>query len=76
VTLANALVVGRPDKAWTCKVCDDSNKPLASHYIHHIAKDVKCILSTYKDFIVLGFRYTNSAKNVWQDILYPFQIVD
>jgi predicted lipase len=74
--LANSLVVGRADKAWQCKICDESNKPLTSHYIHHTVKDIKCIISVYKDFAVLGFRYTNSLKNVWQDILYPFQVVD
>jgi hypothetical protein len=25
---------------------------------------------------VLAFRYTNTALNVWQDILYPLQVVD
>lgn len=37
---------------------------------------MKSILSVYPDFVVLAFRYTNSLKNLWQDILYPFQIVD
>ncbi len=39
-------------------------------------KDIKCILSVYPSFIILAFRYTNTALNVWQDILYPLQIED
>lgn len=26
--------------------------------------------------MVLAFRYTNTALNVWQDILYPLQVKD
>ena len=48
LTLANSLVVGRSDKAWQCKICDNSNKPKTAHYIHHLVQDVKCILSVYK----------------------------
>jgi hypothetical protein len=36
--------------------------------------DIKCIVSVYSSFIVLAFRYTNTALNVWQDILYPLQV--
>lgn len=25
---------------------------------------------------MLAFRYTNTALNVWQDILYPIQVID
>lgn len=33
--LTNSLIVGRTEDLvyWICKVCDDSNKPLHSHYI-------------------------------------------
>ena len=34
------------------------------------------MLSIYDEFIVLAFRYTDNAQNVWQDILYPLQIQD
>lgn len=61
---------------WACKACNSENKPLRSHFIEEKAKDVKCVLSVYNDFVVLAFRYTNTAYNVWQDILYPLQIVD
>jgi hypothetical protein len=30
----------------------------------------------YPTFVILAFRYTNTALNVWQDILYPLQIKD
>ena len=31
-------------------------------------------MSVYKEYIILAFRYTNTALNVWQDILYPLQV--
>lgn len=78
ITLANSLIVGRDDMQdlfdWECKVCSAENKPIHSHSIEEKAKDVKCIVSVYDDFIVLAFRYTNTAQNVWQDILYPLQV--
>ena len=78
VNLANSLIVGRDDFQdlydWDCKTCDQSNKPIHAHPIEEKAKDVKCILSMYDDFIVLAFRYTNTAQNVWQDILYANQV--
>lgn len=60
---------------WTCKVCDASNKPLHAHFIEEKQVDVKCIVSVYTQFVILGFRYTNTALNVWQDILYPLQVI-
>lgn len=74
--LTNSLIVGRTEDLihWICKVCDDSNKPLHSHYIEENLKDIKCILSVYPSYVVLAFRYTNSALNVWQDVLYPLQV--
>jgi hypothetical protein len=35
MTLANSLIVGNNNDLalWTCKVCDDSNRPLHSHII-------------------------------------------
>ena len=78
ITLANSLIVGKEDNsdlyAWECKVCDSSNKPVHTHPIEEKAVDVKCIMSVYAKFIVLAFRYTNTAQNVWQDILYPLQV--
>lgn len=76
--LTNSLIVGRTEDLiyWICKVCDDSNKPLHSHYIEESEKDIKCVLSVYPQYTVLAFRYTNTALNVWQDILYPLQVED
>ena len=76
--LANSLIVGRDDYSdlynWDCKVCDDTNKPIHAHPIENKKSDVKCIISVYEDMIVLAFRYTNTALNVWQDVLYPLQV--
>lgn len=78
--LASSLIVGRDDDEdlinWTCKVCDSSNKPIHAHSIEEKAVDVKCILSVYPNYVILAFRYTNTALNVWQDILYPYQVKD
>lgn len=78
MALANSLIVGRDDSSdlysWTCKVCDNSNKPTHAHVIEEKQVDIKCIVSVYPSFIVLAFRYTNTALNVWQDILYPLQV--
>jgi hypothetical protein len=78
MTLTNSLIVGRDDAAdlydWTCKVCDASNKPIHAHIIEEKAVDIKSILSVYPEFMVLAFRYTNTALNVWQDILSPLQV--
>jgi hypothetical protein len=80
MTLANSLIVGKDDYSdlfnWECKVCDSSNKPIHTHSIEEKAKDIKCIISVYSKFMILAFRYTNTALNVWQDILYPLQIKD
>lgn len=77
MALANSLIVGREtDTNWECKVCDASNKPIHSHVIEDTKVDVKCIISVYPSFIILAFRYTNTALNVWQDILYPLQVKD
>ena len=78
MTLANSLIVGRDDYSdlynWECKVCDSTNKPIHTHFIEEKAKDIKCIISVYSKFMILAFRYTNTALNVWQDILYPLQV--
>jgi hypothetical protein len=78
MTLTNSLIVGRDDASdlftWTCKVCEPSNKPVHAHIIEEKAVDIKCIVSVYPTFVVLAFRYTNTALNVWQDILYPLQV--
>lgn len=78
MALANSLIVGRDDQSdlysWTCKVCDASNKPTHAHIIEEKKVDIKCIVSVYPSFVVLAFRYTNTALNVWQDILYPLQV--
>lgn len=78
MTLANSLIVGRDDYSdlfnWDCKVCSPANKPTHTHPIEEQAKDIKCIISVYSGFMILAFRYTNTAQNVWQDILYPLQV--
>ena len=78
MTLARSLIVGRDDYQdlfnWECKVCDSTNKPIHAHIIEEKAKDIKCIITVYPKFIILAFRYTNTALNVWQDILYPLQV--
>lgn len=80
MALANSLIVGRDDQSdlyeWTCKACDASNKPIHAHIVEEKAVDIKCILSVYPTFVVLAFRYTNTALNVWQDILYPLQVLN
>jgi hypothetical protein len=78
--LTNSLIVGKKDTSqlyiWSCKVCDASNKPKFTYIIEDTGKDIKCLISIYEDIIILAFRYTNTIKNVWQDILYPLQIND
>jgi len=78
MALANSLLVGRDDLSdlyeWNCKVCDNSNKPIHSHVVEEKAVDIKCIISVYPSFVILAFRYTNTALNVWQDVLYPYQV--
>jgi len=79
MTLASSLIVGRDSFEdlfnWQCKVCDSTNKPIHAHPIEEKAKDIKCIITVYSKFIILAFRYTNTALNVWQDILYPLQVI-
>jgi hypothetical protein len=78
--LANSMIVGKDDESdllnWECNVCDASSQPIHAHYIEENEKDVKCILAVYDSFVVLAFRYTNTALNIWQDILYASQVVD
>jgi hypothetical protein len=77
VSLANSLIVSRDDdKAWICKVCDDTNKPLHSHFVENTELNVKSIISVYPNFVVLAFRYTATALNIWQDLLYVYQVAD
>lgn len=78
IALANSLLVGRDDLSdlyeWVCKVCTEENKPIHAHIVQEKAVDIKSILSVYPTFVILAFRYTNTALNVWQDILYPYQV--
>lgn len=78
VVLANSLIVGRSEdlELWICATCDDSNRPIHSHYILNKKTEIKCVLSVYPEYVVLAFRYTANALNLWQDILYPFQSKD
>ena len=75
VVLANSLIVGREEDLamWFCATCDDSNKPIHAHYVRENRTEIKCILSVYPDYAVLAFRFTANLKNLWQDLLYPFQ---
>lgn len=76
IALVNSLEVGRDEDplTWGCVGCDESNKPLTSYIIEEKAKDVKCSLSLYEEYTVLAFRYTATIKNVFQDILWAFQV--
>lgn len=47
---------------------------MASYIIEEKAKDVKCSLSLYEEYTVLAFRYTATLQNVYQDILWAFQV--
>lgn len=78
MTLANSLIVGNNNdlELWTCKVCDETNHPIHSHFVYNNIVEIKAILSVYDEFIILAFRYTANVKNVWQDLLYPFQVRD
>ena len=73
VALANSLLFGKksdPDK-WICKVCNDKNKPLSIPLLlENTQIDIATFISVYKNFVVLAFRYTDTLKNVKQDILY------
>lgn len=78
VVLANSLIVGRSEdlELWICATCTDANKPLHAHNIYHTKSEIKSVLSVYPEFVVLAFRYTANALNLWQDLLYPFQSTD
>ena len=78
VLLANSLVVGREEDLalWICATCDETNKPIHSHYVREDRREIKCVVSVYPNFIVLAFRYTANVLNLWQDLLYPFQKPD
>jgi hypothetical protein len=78
MTLANSLIVGRKEdlELWICKVCDDSNRPLHAHYVEDTKTHIKSIISVYNEFVVLAFRYTATALNVWQDLLFVRQRAD
>ena len=60
--------------AWTCVGCDESNKPIHSYVIEEKAVEIRSILSVYEEHTVLAFRYTANLKNVWQDLLWAFQV--
>jgi hypothetical protein len=78
IALLNSLEVGRDEDpmTWSCIGCDASNKPLRSHVIKEDNKDIKAILSVYDEYTVLAFRYTATAKNIWQDLLWAIQVQD
>lgn len=76
IALANSLEVGRNEDPtdWGCVGCDDNNKPLYINAIEEKAKDIKCSLAVYEEYTVLAFRYTNTIKNVFQDLLWAIQV--
>lgn len=78
LALVNSLEVGRDEDptAWTCVGCDDSNRPIRTQVIEDKVKEIRSILSVYEEYTVLAFRYTANAKNLWQDILWAFQVQD
>ena len=76
IALVNSLEVGRLEDpmAWTCVGCDEDNKPLRSFLIEEKSVEIRAILSIYEEYSVLAFRYTANLKNVWQDLLWAFQV--
>lgn len=78
LALVNSLQVGRDEEPidWTCVGCDESNKPIHTEVIEDKVKEIRSILSVYEEYTVLAFRYTANAKNLWQDILWAFQVQD
>lgn len=49
MTLANSLIVGNNNdlELWTCKVCDETNHPIHSHFVHENVVEIKAIISVY-----------------------------
>lgn len=76
IALVNSLEVGRIEDpmAWTCVGCDEDNKPIRSFIIQEKSVEIRSILSVYEEYTVLAFRYTANLKNVWQDLLWAFQV--
>ena len=76
IALVNSLEVGRLEDpmAWTCVGCDENNKPIQSYVIQEKSVEIRSILSVYDEYTVLAFRYTANLKNVWQDLLWAFQV--
>ena len=76
IALVNSLEVGRNEDpmVWACTGCEEKNKPISSVIIEEPVKDVKAILSVYKEYTVLAFRYTATIKNIFQDLLWAFQV--
>ena len=78
IALLNSLQSGRDTDPinWDCNGCDAATKPLKSHVIEEDVQNIKAILSVYNDYTVLAFRYTATAKNIWQDLLWAIQVQD
>jgi hypothetical protein len=76
IALVNSLEVGRNEDPmdWNCVGCDETNKPIHSYVIEEKAVEIRSILSVYEEYAVLSFRYTANLKNIWQDILWAFQV--
>lgn len=76
IALVNSLEVGRLEDpmSWTCVGCDDDTKPIHSYVIEEKAVEIRSILSVYEEYTVLAFRYTANLQNVWQDVLWAFQV--
>lgn len=76
IALLSSLEVGRLEDpmAWTCVGCESDNKPIQSFVIEETEVQIRCILSVYEEHTVLAFRYTANLKNVWQDLLWAFQV--
>lgn len=76
IALVNGLEVGREEEpmVWACTGCDATNKPLSSVIIEEPVKEVKAILSVYREYTVLAFRYTANMKNIEQDLLWGVQV--
>lgn len=76
VALVNSLEVGRDEDpmTWECTGCSEENRPIKSHIIEELSKEVKASLSVYDEYTVLAFRYTANFINVVEDLLFWFQV--
>lgn len=76
LALVNSLEIGRDEdpNTWGCVGCSEENKPIHTYIIQEKSEQIKASLAVYEEYTILAFRYTANLKNVWQDLLFPFQV--